>query len=44
MVDVNRIGFTNEFEDDSRFAEGPDHAASCPAGLRQKSDGASNRN
>jgi hypothetical protein len=28
MVEVNRRGFTNQFEDDSRFAEDFDHAAS----------------
>jgi hypothetical protein len=28
MLDVNREGFTNQFEDDSRFAEGRRHAAS----------------
>jgi hypothetical protein len=28
MVDVNRMGFTNQFEDDSWVAEGSDHAAS----------------
>jgi hypothetical protein len=28
MVDVNRRGFTNQFEGDSRFAEDFDHAAS----------------
>ena len=28
MVDVNRRGFTNQFEDDSRFAEDFYHAAS----------------
>ena len=28
MVDVNQMGFTNQFEDDSRFAEDFDHAAS----------------
>ena len=27
-VDVNRMGFTNQFEDDSWVAEGSDHAAS----------------
>jgi hypothetical protein len=28
MVDVNRRGFTNQFEDDSRYVEDFDHAAS----------------
>jgi hypothetical protein len=28
MVDVNRKGFTNQFEDDSRFAKDYDLAAS----------------
>jgi hypothetical protein len=41
MVDINREGFTNQFEGDSRFAEGRHHAAFLPAAAKRSATVAS---